>query len=119
MQEFFTRQIANEGKELALYLPNGEKSEHSIRVLGMDSDVFKRKEAKMKRAAMELSAIKDDEEREAAIEKLQTELVASLVVSWTFEQECTLDNVVKFLTEAPQIEDAINKFAANRKAFFS
>jgi len=119
MQEFFTRQLANEGKELPLFLPNGEESEHKIRVLGVDSDKFKTKENESKKIAVELAALEDDEERRKAIEDLQYKLIASLVVDWTFDQECTETNVVNFLREAPQIADEINKFAANRKAFFS
>lgn len=119
MKEFFTRQKANEGKELPLYLPSGEKSEHTIRVLGVDSDTFKKNDAKAKREAMELSAIEDDKERQEALAKVQSELIASLVVDWSFEQECTLENVVNFFKEAPQIQEAVNKFAANRRAFFS
>ncbi|MBG89599.1 MAG: hypothetical protein CMO80_22250 [Verrucomicrobiales bacterium] len=119
MQEFFTRQLANEGKELPLYLPSGEKSEHKIRVLGVDSDKFKSKEAESKKIAAELAALDDNEERRVAIEDLQLKLIATLVIGWTFDQECTEENVVNFLREAPQIADAINRFAGNRKAFFS
>lgn len=119
MEEFFTRQKANEGKVLPLYLPSGEKSEHTITILGIDSDKFKKSDAKMKRAALELSKDLKDEERAEEVEKLRVRLIASMVVSWTFEQACTEDNVVKLLTEAPQIAEAVNQFAANRRAFFA
>ena len=45
MSAFFTRDRANEGIELPLYLPNGRKSEHWLRVLGVDSDAFRLAEA--------------------------------------------------------------------------
>ena len=38
MNAFFTRGVANEGVQLPLYLPTGEKSEHWVRILGVDSD---------------------------------------------------------------------------------
>ena len=49
MNAFFTRGVANEGLQLPLYLPNGEKSEHWVRVLGVDSDSFRAAEAESKR----------------------------------------------------------------------
>jgi len=119
MEEFFTRQRANEGKVLPLYLPSGEKSEHTITVLGVDSDKFKKSEVQMKRAALELDKTLDEEMRSEEIEKLRIKLIASIVVDWTFEQPCNEPNVVKLLTEAPQITEAINQFAANRRAFFA
>ena len=45
-------------------------------------------------------------------------LVACLVSSWSFEQPCTPENVQAFLRESPQIMEATDKVAANRRAFF-
>jgi len=118
MEEFFTRQVANVGVKLPLYLPDGSKSEHWLRVRGIDSDEFRRAETKGKRKAIEISQIDSDDEREKIIEQVEKEVVASLIAAWSFEQECTHDNVVKFLTEAPQIMSQVNKFAARRSEFF-
>ena len=41
MDAFFTRGKANEGVQLPLYLPDGSKSEHWVRILGVDSDIFR------------------------------------------------------------------------------
>lgn len=119
MKEFFTRQKANEGRVLPLYLPSGEKSEHTITVLGIDSDTFKKKDNEMKRAALELSKDLKSDERAQEVEKLRVRLIASMVTAWTFDMEFTEANVVNFITEAPQIAEAINQFAANRRAFFA
>lgn len=119
LEQFFTRELAEEGVDLSLYLPTGADSGKSIKLRGMDSDVFRTAELKAKRKAIEISQIKDDEERETSIQKSKTELIASLVISWTLDVEFTFENVVKLLTEAPQIEDTIDKFVSNRALFFT
>lgn len=119
MEEFFTRQKANEGKVLPLYLPSGEKSKHTITVLGIDSDTFKRADAKMRREVLELPNTLTEEERAEKIEELRIRLIAHVVANWTFEQECNETNVVKLFKEAPQICEAVNQFAGNRRAFFA
>lgn len=118
MQEFFTRQIANEGVRLPLYLPSGELSEHWLQVRGMDSDEFHTAEMKAKRDAVHLAEIDSDDERAVAINDAQVTLIASLIAGWSFDQELNLTNIRNFLREAPQIADEVNRFAAKRSAFF-
>lgn len=119
MQEFYTRQTANEGVQLPLYRPDGTLSEHWLRVRGVDSDHFRRAEAKAKRKAVELAQIEDEQKRAEAVRETELECIAALVAGWSFEQEASLINVVNFLREAPQIADMVNRFAARRAEFFS
>ncbi|QMV29699.1 hypothetical protein [Vibrio phage vB_VnaS-AQKL99] len=119
MEEFFTRQKACEGKKVPLYKPNGEPSEHWFKIRGVDSDQFKEAETAAKRKAIELAQIEDVKERAEAVRTTELACIAALVADWSFEQECTTDNVVNFLREAPQIADMVNRFAANRKSFFA
>ncbi|QQM14078.1 putative tail assembly chaperone [Vibrio phage pVco-14] len=119
MQEFFTRQKANEGNKVPLYLPNGEPSEHWIQVRGVDSDQFKTAENAAKRKAVEIAQIEEVQERAKVVRETELECVAALVADWSFDEECTPENVVNFLREAPQIADMINRYAANRKSFFA
>lgn len=119
MKEFFTRERANEGVKLPLYHPDGTPSEHWLRVRGIDSDNFRRAETKSKQSVMELIAIKDDKTKEEKIEEVEIDLIASLVVAWSFPQEFTREEVIKFLIEAPQIREQVNSFAARRSVFFS
>ena len=58
-------------------------------------------------------------DREQAINDIETECIAALVADWSFDEECTHENIIKLLTEAPQIANAINIFAARRKDFFA
>lgn len=119
MEEFFTRQIASEGVELPLYLPDGQKSEHTITVRGIDSDEFRQAEAKAKRRAVELAQIQSENERAKQVRETELACIASLVAGWTFGTPCNHTNVVNFLREAPQIADMVNRFAARRAEFFA
>lgn len=118
MEKFFTRQTSNEGIKVPLYYPGtNEPSGEWIRVRGMESDVFRKAEHEAKRKAVAIASL-PEEERDAAHLELKRALVASLVIDWSFEQECTLENVINFFREAPQIEDAINTIASKRHLFF-
>ncbi|USL90033.1 hypothetical protein [Vibrio phage vB_VpaS_CHI] len=118
MEEFFTRQKANEGKKVPLYLPNGEPSEHWIQIRGVDSDQFKEAETAAKRKAVEIAQIESTQERAEAVRTTELKCIAALVADWSFDKPCDETNVVNFLREAPQIADMVNRYAANRKSFF-
>lgn len=119
MKEFFTRQQANEGVVLPLSLPDGSPSEHWIRVLGIDSDAFRKADQKAKRAAVEIAQIEGDQERAEMVREVEIECISSLISEWSFDQPCDTQNKVDFLKEAPQIADMVNRFAARRSEFFT
>jgi hypothetical protein len=118
MEEFYTRNKANEGVILPLTFPNGEASDHWLRVRGVDSDQFRQAESDSNRKAVELALIEDKEERDKEVRTVELFCIASLVADWSFDKECIDENVVDFLREAPQISDAVNRFAARRSEFF-
>lgn len=118
MEEFFTRKVANEGRKMMLELPDGTPTEQYLLVLGIDSDTFRQASVVAERRTLEAQIIKDADQRAVEESAVAREFVASLVTGWSFEQECTLDNVVKFFKEAPQIQTKVDRFAANRRAFF-
>lgn len=118
MDAFFTRGKANEGLQLPLYLPNGEKSEHWVRILGIDSDTFRTADADARREAFTIAAMEDKAARAEAIADSKRQLLAVLVTAWSFPQECTTENVMAFFKEAPQIMDAIDTTAGRRALFF-
>lgn len=119
MKEFYTRIKANEGRVLPLFLPTGEATKHSLTIAGIDSDTFRNADAHNRRAVLDLDKELTVDERTQAVEDLRIDLIASTVISWTFEDKCTRANVVKLFKEAPQICEAVNQYAANRKAFFA
>lgn len=118
MDAFFTRSKANEGLQLPLYLPDGNKSEHWVRILGVDSDAFRNAEAESRRDAFRIAQIEDVAERSTAIADSKRRLVASLVAAWSFDRPCNVDEVTAFFKEAPQIMDAIDLAASKRALFF-
>lgn len=118
MEAFFTREKASLGVKLPLYTPTGAKTEHWLRIRGIDSDEFRAAEADARRDAVRVAGIEDLEERRLAIQDAQRSLIATLVIDWSFEQECTHENVMKFFREAPQIQDAVDKAASRRALFF-
>jgi hypothetical protein len=125
MEEFFTRETANKGITLPLYTPDGEKSEHSLTILGVDSDAHYKAELNEKRKIMSLQAQVQNlspEKRDELVAEMQQaceiEIFAALIGDWTFKQKCSHANKVKFLTNAPQFTTLIDKIASDRKRFF-
>lgn len=126
MEEFFTRENANNGIEFPLFTPDGQKSEHTMKVLGVDSDEFQAAELREKRKVMGLESEArglPEGSRDGFFatkqKESELEILAALISSWSFKQKCTHANKIKFLKNAPQIADQINKVAVNRKLFFA
>lgn len=118
MEKFFSRAKASEGIKFPLYFPGTtDKSEHYLVLRGMDSNEFRVAEALGKRKLAELAALKEDEWARRYLE-IRRQIVSSLIAGWSFEQECTPENVMSFLKEAPHTEDVINKVASDRSLFF-
>lgn len=118
MEAFFTRQRANEGIDLPLFLPDGTPTPHSIKIRGIDSDSFRAAEAESRRRLLDLAADGDKAKLNAAMSEDKNFLIAALVVSWTFEQAATQANVLAFLKDAPQIAEQIDRLASRRTLFF-
>lgn len=119
MEEFFTRSKANEGIQVPLWRPDGTKSEHWIRIRGLDSDIFREADAQSRRELMTIAAKDDLDERAADLALLKRRLTAHLVIAWSFDKECTVESVMAFFLEAPQIMDAIDNAAGKRSLFFA
>lgn len=118
MSAFFTRERANRGIALPLYLPTGERADHWIHVRGIDSDEFRAAEAEHKREALRIAMIEDPKERTLAIADARASLLAALVIDWSFAEPCTLENLKRFFREAPQLADSIDRAASRRDLFF-
>ena len=117
MKEFYTRKKSNEGVKLPLVFPDGSPSKHWLLVRSIQSDAFREIVAEDSRRQILNSSVEKDEDK--VTPATHTELLCTLIAGWSFEQECTDENKHKFLTEAPQVADEIDKFAANKKRFFS
>ena len=118
MDAFYTREAANNGIKVPLFTPDGSATDHYIMIRGVDSDEFRAADTEARRSVLKFAAIEDPAELDIATSDAIRKTRASLVISWSFEQECTLDNVINFLREAPQLADAIDMTAAKRSLFF-
>jgi hypothetical protein len=118
MEAFHTRAKANDGIRVPLYLPTGEKSEHWIEIYGVDSDAFRLADAASRREGFKIAQLESQEARDKATAALTCRLRSKLVKNWSFDMECTEENVYQFLEEAPQIGDAIDRTASSRSVFF-
>lgn len=119
MKEFYTTEKAEEGITVPLHTPDGKPSEHSLTVLGVDSKTWRVKESKARATAVLIGEIEDEDKRHEAFVDHRLRSIAELVTDWTFEEPCTLDNVFSFLSNAPQIADAVDKVAYNRRLLFT
>jgi hypothetical protein len=126
MEEFFTKDAANEGIKIPLHLPSGEKSEHTITIYGVDSDEFycalQSEKRKLSLIEMEANLLKGRERLDFINEKQresESTVLANLIKDWTFEMECTIENKIHFVKNAPQIGEQINKISGDRKLFFA
>lgn len=128
MDAFKTRPLANEGIRFDLVTATGANSPHFLTLLGVDSDAFQKAKARQTRVIAELFAIKDEGEREDQALVATCDMLAVLVQDWSFSDpdmmpegktvECTVENVSKFLFDAPQIREQIDKLVSNRALFF-
>lgn len=123
MDAFFTRQKANEGIKVSLYLPSGQKTDQWIEIYGVDSDVFRSAEVEAKREAMRVAMTTEEGDKERVgkekVEEIKVRLIAVLVKAWSFPQPCTVENVIAFLKEAPHISDTIDQLSSKRALFFA
>lgn len=118
IEQFFTRQAANEGIELPLALPDGTPTEHKLRIRSIDSDAFKRADAESRRRLLDVTLLDDREKAAQVLQEEKLKVLAALVISWTFNKPCTPESVLEFLREAPQIAEQIDRLGSRRALFF-
>lgn len=123
-KDYFTRPAHNTAIRITIAAPDGSGGEAWLDMVGAESDRF--------RAARELSEHEllaslakienvDDRKKFIADQKQASRLkmLASLVVAWSFDEECTPENVILLLTEAPFIADEIDRKSASTKDFLA
>jgi len=111
---------STEGVEMPLTLPDGTATEEHLVVRGADSTKFQGAKAKANRELLTaLKKSKDDPEKRQALQDSSTrKILASLVVGWSFDEECNEVNVLKFFADAPQVQEQVGAFAGERTNFF-
>jgi hypothetical protein len=117
MEQFFTEEKAAAGIKLHLEDASGKPTEHWLLIRGLDAEEFRIQELASQREAVQISALKNDRAKFAAIVELSRRVTATLVMDWSFPKPCNKENVIAFLKKAPQIEKAIDKASGSRKLF--
>lgn len=123
MDQFFTRDRANEGRRFPLQTPDGTPTEHWLLVRSQHSDAFKeRSDALLQAAGRDMPDPKnpnDLAERQARGRKRTNQLRAALISGWSFPEPCTPEAVEQFLEMAPQIAVMLDRFAGDDRIFFA
>lgn len=115
MDQFFTRDRANEGIKVPLRTPEGDQTDYYLIIRSQWSDSFQQAKAKSYRD--DLAALTGKET--VCAEDRHAILTASLVAGWNLEEEFTDDNVIKLLKNAPQLRDMIDRYASSDARFFT
>jgi hypothetical protein len=123
-RQLSTRTKANTGARFEILDPGTKVATGEwLHVLGSDSD--KATEA-TRRASQETLAFIEScggnvDKKSAAyaahMEKQELDLMAALVESWSFEEDCTPENVREFFINAPAIRREVDRFAGKLVQF--
>lgn len=119
ISDFYTVKDSNDGIEIPLTDPRtGELTEHTIRIRSCESDEYQAAKIRYQRKRFAQS-LEQDEAKAIKIEiESQRELASSLVIDWSFEPDCTPEEVLKLFKNAPHIQDALERIAGDRNLFF-
>lgn len=118
MDQFFIRDAQNEGIKVPLVRPDGTESDHWLTVYGNFSDTFQRvRREVMASAVAEAKRSSNTDEREAANESRRLRLLACLIKDWSFDKPCSEREKVRFLQQAPQIGEAIDRISSDHALF--
>lgn len=116
MKEFFNRKEANEGRKLLLALPNGEATEDFLVVMHEDSEAYAKAIANFRKKVVESKTLAEGDE--SVLKEERTRLLAACVLSWSFDEPFTPENVAELLHNAPYIARAVEELVYDRKRFF-
>lgn len=104
---FHTAKLHSKARKMPLFTPDGKASEHFIMVLGRDSSQARAGMADGKRSALEGGNVAE------AVDLLH----ASMIDSWSFPDDCTIENKLDLLKNAPAIGDAVDAFSCKHENF--
>jgi len=108
MKEFYTAKAHSKPKKLPLYLPDGSPTDEYLMILGAESKPVRDAKARMYREKLQ---------NDISLEDAKNLIISAMIESWSFDKECTEDNKINFLKEAPQIADKVDIFSANHANF--
>lgn len=108
MEQYFTAKAHSKPKKLNLYLPDGTPTDDYIMVLGVHSKEVREAKTNMYREKLN---------KDLSFEDAKNIMISAMIHSWNLEKECTEENKLKLLKDAPQIADSIDVFSATHSNF--
>jgi hypothetical protein len=118
---------AEAGIPMPILMPDGTDSGHTMTVRGIDSDTYRRGRAANSRRQAEILSMKPEEgltdeefrdQQQDLKHEADIDLLAKLVVDWSFPDEFSAEAVKSLLMESPFIANQVDVFACNRARFF-
>lgn len=117
MEDFFIAEKSEEGIKFPLILPStGELTDHYITVRGRYSDVVIDATNEGKRGLINSIGAKGADS-EAILRDYELKIRVACVAGWSFDEECNIENVTRYLKGAKQVASAIDKIAADASNF--
>jgi len=128
IKDFFTKPAAEAGCKLPVKAPDGSDTGDWVEIVGTESDQFRQAKIVAEREAFaETVRFKASErggenpckhDSDGVLRDINTRLIASTIVSWSFDDDCTDDNKIALLDNAEYIRDLVNTSAADNGTFF-
>lgn len=103
ISDLFTRQHAETARELPIADISGKPTGKSFFVLGTESSAFITAKAKYMRDRLA--------DPECDKERAYAELVSTLVVDWTFDEEFSTEAVIEAFMQAPYLASYVENYA--------
>ncbi len=110
-----------EGKTIPVVVeyPTIGDTGHKLYIRSRYSKAYREAEAASLRRIRAMTVAKGAEIDEDILEDIRMRAFCALVESWTFEEECTPENVIEFLTVNSLMYDKVNNAAAKDEDFFN
>lgn len=117
-EDFYTVPKANAGVKIPLTREDGKDTGHWLLVRGTDSEAFRKARFEGARVIRDIPDGTAVDERAKVMDEVILDNLTALVAGWSFDEPLTPEAVREFLTNAPQIANAIDSAAADRSRFF-
>jgi hypothetical protein len=117
-EDFYTVPKANAGVKMPLTLDDGSDTGHWLMVRGTDSEAFRKARFDAARAVRDIPEGTTEVDRAKVMDEVILDNLVALVAGWSFDEPLTPESVREFLTNAPQVANAIDSAAADRSRFF-
>lgn len=118
LSAFHTRDLANQGKKVPLYLPDGTKTEEYIVVRSRWSDQVQQANRLAAEKIKKFHLENPNDDLDQAIEDAKQDVLVASIAGWSCEDEFTPEAVKELLIAAPQLAAEIDRIGASDTRFF-